>query len=282
MTVRIFALALSLVIVSGPATAGAAAIDAEQQVTLYELVLRDGSRLYGTIERENATEVVFKTQAGPIVTAMRLDIETLRQVVGSLADGEFMPPDPNATRLFFAPTGRSLARGEVYLGVYEFVMPFVQVGLTDRLSVGAGTPLIFGFDESNRPFWVTPKMQILKRSSTDVSVGLFHIFDPEGDGGGVAYAVGTSGNARGSITLGGGVAYNQNRAMSGVVMIGAERQVRRNLKVITENYGWRGNGVVSAGVRFFGERLSADLALAVPLGVDEFFAFPVVNFVYHF
>jgi hypothetical protein len=282
MTVRIFALALSLVIVSGPATAGAAAIDAEQQVTLYELVLRDGSRLYGTIERENATEVVFKTQAGPIVTAMRVDIETLRQVVGSLADGEFMPPDPNATRLFFAPTGRSLARGEVYLGVYEFVMPFVQVGLTDRLSVGAGTPLIFGFDESNRPFWVTPKMQILKRSSTEVSVGLFHIFDPEGDGGGVAYAVGTSGNARGSITLGGGVAYNQDTAMSGVVLIGAERQVRRNLKVITENYGWRGNGVVSAGVRFFGERLSADLALAVPLGVDEFFAFPVVNFVYHF
>jgi hypothetical protein len=268
--------------VSAPATAGAAAVDAEQQVTLYELVLRDGSRLYGTIERENATEVVFKTQAGPTVTAMRVDIETLRQVVGSLADGEFMPPDPNATRLFFAPTGRSLARGDVYLGVYEFVMPFVQVGLTDRLSVGAGTPLVFGFDESNRPFWVTPKMQILKRSSTEVSVGVFHIFDPEGDGGGVAYAVGTSGNARGSFTLGGGVAYNQNKAMSGVVMIGAERQVRRNLKVITENYGWRGNGVVSAGVRFFGERLSADLALAVPLGVDEFFAFPVVNFVYHF
>jgi hypothetical protein len=282
MTVRIFVFALSLMVVPGPASAGSAAVHEEQQITLYELVLRDGSRLYGMIERENATEVVFKTQAGPTVTALRADIETLRQVVGSLADGEFMPPDPNATRLFFAPTGRSLPRGEVYLGVYEFVMPFVQVGLTNRLSVGAGTPLVFGFDESNRPFWITPKLQILKRSSTDVSVGVFHIFDPEGDGGGVAYAVSTSGNTRGSFTLGGGVAYNQNKARSGVVMIGAERQVRRNLKVITENYGWRGSGIASAGVRFFGERLSADLALAVPLGVDEFFAFPVVNFVYHF
>ena len=36
---------------------------AEQQVTLYELVLRDGSRLYGTIERKRRTKVVFRTQA---------------------------------------------------------------------------------------------------------------------------------------------------------------------------------------------------------------------------
>jgi hypothetical protein len=40
--------------------------------------------------------------------------------------------------------------------------------------------------------------------------------------------------------------------------------------------------VVSPGLRFFGERISADLALAVPIGADEFFAFPVINFVYVF
>lgn len=38
----------------------------------------------------------------------------------------------------------------------------------------------------------------------------------------------------------------------------------------------------TGGVRFFGERLSADLGLAVPLGAGELFAFPVVNFVYVF
>jgi hypothetical protein len=268
-----------------PAESFARALDpatVEQQVTLYELVLRDGSRLYGTVEREDANEVVFRTQAGAIVTAKRADIETLEKVTGTLADGEFMPPDPNATRLFFAPTGRSLPRGQVYLGVYEFVMPFVQVGVTDRFSVGGGTPLVFGMDEGERPFWITPKLQILKTSSTDVAVGVFHVFNAGGDGGGVAYAVSTSGSARGSFTIGGGVAYGEDNSRAGVIMIGAERQVRRNLKVITENYGWRGNGVASAGVRFFGERLSADLALGIPLGTDEFFAFPIVNFVYRF
>ena len=66
-------------------------------------------------------------------------------------------------------------------------------------------------------------------------------------------------------------------------MIGGERQVRRNLKLITENYVWKdGNGVASAGVRFFGDRLSADLALGIPIGTDTFLAFPVLNFVYAF
>lgn len=254
----------------------------EQQVTLYELVLRDGSRLYGTIEREDTNEVVFRTQAGATVTAKRADIETLAKVTGTLADGEFMPPDPNATRLFFAPTGRSLPRGQTYLGVYEFLMPFVQVGVTDRLSVGGGTPLLFGLDDDDRPFWITPKLQILRTSSTDVAVGVFHVFNMGGDSGGVAYAVSTSGNAGGSFTIGGGVAYGEGGTRSGVIMVGAERQVRRNLKVITENYGWRGSGVASVGVRFFGERLSADLALGLPLGADEFYAFPIVNFVYRF
>ena len=39
-----------------------------------------------------------------------------------------------------------------------------------------------------------------------------------------------------------------------------------------------GSGVASAGIRFFGERLSADLALWTPIGADDFFVLPVVNF----
>lgn len=255
----------------------------KQQITLYEVVLRDGSRVYGMIEREDQSEIVIKTQTGAIVTAQRSDIETVKEVTGTLVHGEFMPPDPNSTRLFFAPTGRSLRRGQAYLGVYEFLMPFVQVGVTDRFSIGGGTPLVFGFDEGERPFWITPKIQILTTSSTDVAVGVMHVFNGGGDGGGVAYAVGTTGSTRGSLTIGGGLAYGNDGGRAGLVMVGGERQIRRNLKVMTENYVWKGgNGVLSAGVRFFGERLSADLALGFPVGADEFFALPIVNFVYRF
>lgn len=275
---------LTLATLPGGAYAGTATPGAlEQQVTLYELVLRDGSRMYGTIDREDPEEVVFKTQAGAVVTAQRSEIATLTKVTGTILGGEFMPPDPNATRLFFAPTGRSLSRGQTYLGVYEFIMPFVQVGVTDRFSIGGGTPLFFGLDEGERPFWITPKLQVLHTASTDVAVGVLHAFNAGGDGGGVAYAVTTSGSARGSFTIGGGVAYGTDGGRAGLVMVGGERQVRRNLKVMSENYVWKnGNGVASAGVRFFGQRLSADLALGIPIGADEFIAFPIVNFVYVF
>ena len=54
-----------------------------------------------------------------------------------------MPPDPTDTRLLLGPTGRSLRSGAGYAGVYGFVFPIVQVGITDRISVGGGLPLLF-------------------------------------------------------------------------------------------------------------------------------------------
>ena len=254
-----------------------------QPIVLHELVLKDGSRAYGSVESETETEVVFKTQTGAVLTARRTDIRSLRRISGSLIDGEFQPGDPNATRLFFAPTGRSLQKGQTYLGIYEFVMPFVQVGITDRFSIGGGTPLIFGIEDWERPFWVTPKVQLLDTGRTQVAAGVLHAFDSDGDGGGIAYTVFTRGDDAKALTAGVGLAYATNGGTSPVFMIGGEGRVRRNMKAITENYIWKdGHGIVSAGVRFFGEKLSADLALAVPIGADEFFAFPVVNFVYVF
>lgn len=252
-------------------------------VTLQELVLSDGSRLYGAVEREDDTEVLFRTHAGTLVTARRTDIRSLRTVSGSLDQGEFQRADPNASRLIFGPTGNTLGKGQVYIGVYEFLMPFVQVGITDRISIGGGTPLIFGFDDWERPFWLTPKLQVYKGNAASFSVGALHAFDSDGDGGGIGYGVGTFGGDVGSITIGAGAAYTGSGVEGAVLMVGGERRLHRSVKLVTENYLWTGgNGVASAGFRFFGERLSADLALAMPIDSDEFFVFPVVNFIYVF
>jgi hypothetical protein len=275
LSVCVFLLQPGRALAQTPAAAGT--------VTRCELVLRDGSRLFGIVVSEDESEVVFQTEGGATVTAKREEITSLKRMTGLVVDGEFLPPDPNATRLFFGPTGRSLEKGQAYFGVYEFVMPFVQVGVTDRLSIGGGTPLVFGLDEGDRPFWVTPKLQVLNRSRTQVAVGAFHVFNSHGDGGGVGYVVGTHGDSSASFTAGAGLVYGTGGGRSGVVMIGGERQVRRSLKLVTENYvGKDGNGIASAGIRFFGDRLSADLAIAVPIGADSLFAFPMINFVYLF
>ena len=109
-----------------------------------ELVLKDGTRAYGRVVRVADDVLTFRTASGAAIEVSTADVVALRPVVGEMRHGEFWRADPNATRLFFAPTGRALRKGEGYFGVYEIVLPFVQAGITDRISSGAGTPLIFG------------------------------------------------------------------------------------------------------------------------------------------
>jgi hypothetical protein len=286
MTLKALATAALLFAFLAPAPVAAAqtlqAPPPSGRTELHELVLRDGSRVFGTVERETDTEVVFRTHSGATVTARRQDIVSLKPVKGRIERGEFLRTDVHRSRLFFAPTGRSLDKGQVSVGVFEFLAPFVQVGVTDRFSIGGGTPLVFGIDEDFRPFWFTPKFQVYDSEKAQAAVGVLQILNTSGDNGGIAYGVGTFGDSDNALTVGAGLAYSGDER-GGVVMVGGEGRVRNNLKLITENYVWKGgNGILSGGVRFLGERLSADLALAFPIGMDDFIAFPVVNFVYVF
>lgn len=259
------------------------AAEPRTRVALEEVVLRDGSRLYGKVEERTDTDLAFRTWAGVPVRIPLADVVSVRRVDGWVGRGEFWRADPNRTRLFFAPTGRSLRQKEVSFGVYEFFMPFVQVGVTDRLSVGGGTPLVFGLSEGDRPFWVTPKLQVFASERAHVAIGTMHVFTPNDEGGGIAYVTGTLDRREGSVTAGYGRIYTGFDGGGHVVMVGGEAQVARNIKLLTENYMWKSDsGLLSGGLRFFGERLSADIGLVIPVGTRELFAFPVVNFVYVF
>ena len=249
--------------------------------TVHELVLNDGSRVYGEVQEETNGEVVFKTTTGATLRTPRNRIVSLKPVVGRTIKGEFRREDPNDTRLLFGPTGRAVPRGEVYLGVYEAMVPFVQVGVTNRFSIGGGTPLIFQIDSADRMYWVTPKLQVYSNGVTHAAVGMFHGFLGD-DSAGIAYGVVTRERPGGSFTVGAGMGYNSDGGRGGVVMVGGEAPARRNIKLITENYLWRSTAITSGGCRFFGEHLSADLAVAIAFTDDGPFAFPVVNFVYRF
>jgi hypothetical protein len=265
-------------------TTGASASPRDQPAsrqTVYELVLNDGTRAYGRIENESDTDVVFRTTSGDAVSASKKRIVSLRPVLGRVVRGEFRREDPNGTRLAFGPTARAVPRGEAYLGVYQGIAPFVQVGVTDRFSIGGGTPLVFSFTDWDRPYWITPKLQVYSGQSTTAAVGLFHGFAGD-ENAGIAYGVITKENPGGAFTLGAGLGYNSDGGTSAVAMVGGELPARRNIKWITENYAFKGALVTSGGVRFFGERLAADLVIAVAFVDQGTFAFPVVNFVYRF
>ncbi len=289
MRARWLAWVVAFVSLAAPALAQENSRDGREQTTMempapgrtQELTLRDGSRLFGRVIAIESDRITFQTVAGAEVFVRRADIANLKLAEGTVVHEEFIPADPNATRLLFGPTARSLKRGEGYVGVYEFAIPFVQVGLTDRISIGAGTPLLFG-GRGKRPFWFTPKVQVYGGRQAKVAVGLLHLTAGAGENVGIAYGVATLGTADSAVSIGMGYAYATGEGASPVAMIGAERRLHRRVKFVTENYVWRNAGLVTGGLRFIGDRLSADLGLVVPLGAGELLAFPVMNFVWAF
>ena len=284
---------LALLLVSAPAAISAAGSPAQASPPTVavtppgvtdELVLRDGTRAYGRVEAITGGVVTFKTTAGAAIQVQVAEVVSVRPADGRVIDGEFRRADPNPTRLFFGPTARSLKQGAGYVGVYEILLPFVQIGVTDRISFGAGTPLIFG-EGSAHPFWITPKVQVYSGASAQVSVGVMHFLNV-GDGNlGIAYAVATKGSTDSAVTGGVGYAYDRtydSKNGAPVVMIGGEHRISRGVKVLTENYIFSGGGIVTGGVRWMGERFSADFAMVVPTDGSETIAFPLVNVVYSF
>lgn len=252
--------------------------------TIQELLIDDGTRAFGRVETIEVDRFTFRTVSGVLMHVEVARVRSLGPVAGRLSGREFWPEDSNPTRLFFAPTGRTLKRGESYVGVYEVLLPFFQYGITDRITIGGGTPLVFG-GGGDTPFWITPKVQLFKAKSTEASVGVLHFFNVGDLNLGIAYGVVTQGNTDSAVTVGVGYAYARDEGGDGgapVVMVGGEHRLTRRIKLVTENYAFEGGGIASAGVRFLGERLSVDLGLVSPLGIDEFVAFPVINFVFKF
>ena len=283
----IFALlALSAALAHTPAPVSAQ-VPAEFVVsdTVYEVQLADGSTIFGRVVSVNGDNVTLETQAGVRVQVTRSQIRSMRPR-GRIQGGEVWTEDPHATRLFFAPTGRSLARGEAYFGVYELFFPFLTYGVTDNLVLTGGTPVIPGVIGEFAYFG--PKLRIIDATRTQVSAGVFAgLF--EGGTAGIAYGVGTWGSRDNAVTAGAGWAFWAGGGESGaskdpLMMLGGEARIGQRTKLISENYFVLGEsiGVISGGIRFWDGRLSADAGLAGLVGVEAACCLPVVNFVYSF
>ena len=99
--------------------------------------------------------------------------------------------------------------------------------------------------------------------------------------GSTLYGVLTRGTSDRAVSLGVGVAYDDDGFLDEpIVMLGAEFRVSRTIKLITENYFIPDVGLITFGPRFFGERPSADLGIGLFVEDSDVFTVPIVNFVY--
>jgi hypothetical protein len=259
--------------------------------SLYTIRLSDGSVLYGRVTEQSAEGLTLETQSGATVRLRRDQIVSMELVRGRLVNGEVWGEDPHATRLFFGPTARAVPKGEGYLGVYELFFPFVTYGVTDRFTISGGTPVVP--EAIGRVFYLAPKYEVLRTPTASAAVGVLALFatgQEEFGSAGLLYGVGTFGGPDRALTVGATVPFIAADGESEigdqpVVMIGGESRLSRRMKFISENYFMPGESgaLLSGGVRFFGERLSADFGIGAAFGDgDNACCLPLVNFVYSF
>lgn len=191
----------------------------------------------------------------------------------SAQDAPDAPAGPDS-RLFIGATAHSVPAGHGYFSVHEFSLLSIQIGVTDRFSVGAGTPWMI----PGKVMWFSPKYEVYRSPALSVAAGMVHVAIPGEGGLNVTYGVTTTGGAARSVTAGVGVATplfdDSVRSHAIVGMIGGERRISERVSVVTENYVLRGVALVSVGVRRTRGDVSYDLGLMMPIIPNGFGAAP--------
>ena len=255
--------------------------------------LRDGSTIVGRVIDVGADTIRFAASAGTLSIA-RADIVELRDVAkASLRNGEVWPVSPNATRLLFAPTGRMLGKGEGYFNDTYLFLLSAHGGVTSRFTLGGGLSVLPLDEFTDNALYIMPKVGVVASPKFNLAVGGLAgvvgglVDDDESASFGVVYAVGTAGSPDASVSFGTGLAYAGGTfADHPVAMLGAETRLGRRVSFVTENYlipSEDVSSIISYGLRFFGEKLSADLAFWNAPGEDMIFpGIPYVSFTVKF
>jgi hypothetical protein len=271
-----------------------------------------GATVIGRIVEIDSLKVDFVTDMGKLAIAIS-DISSIQEIPEKdLKDGKYWFPNPNATRLFFAPTGRMQAKGHGYFADYYVIAPMAAYGITDWLGIGGGFSFVPFIQIYKQALYLMPRVGFIQGDRFAWCGGVLGVKLPsfEDDyviGAGIAYTTATYGTLDASVTAGTGYGFTVESERDSVTgewafeysgmdlpmfMIGGEWRCARRVSLVSEN--WiipdieEGLPILfSYGARLFGEQISVDLGFIVPLPAIEedipiFPGIPYVDFVYNF
>ena len=256
------------------------------------ITTQDGSRSFGRIVSHDGESIRFATEMGELIIPLQRinSIEVVPET--SLREGSYWFPNPNVSRLYFAPTGRMLPKGEGYFADYYFFFPTVVYGFTDRFTFGGGFSLLPGVGLDEQLWYVTPKFGLVSQPKFNAAIGVLAAGIPaladEEDAPslfGVLYAVGTIGKPDKSMTFGLGYGFADDElADRPMVTVGGEYRAWRRIAFVSENWWMPGVDFpfISYGLRFFGEKLSVDFAFLNYLEDPIFPGIPYIDFTVNF
>ncbi len=173
-------------------------------------------------------------------------------------------PDGNTSKIFLAPTARSLPEDKGYINLAEIVFPNFGYGFTDEFMIRGGfTPFTVS---GHILYFGLAQLQVAEYGDLTISGGIL-LTDLTGSNRNwenaiYGYGIISYGNDVAAIHTGFGGGYSGKReSSSAVFMLGGEWKFARTTKLISENWlvSETGSGAFSLGLRIFGRDLIGEL-----------------------
>lgn len=259
--------------------------------------LKDGTTLRGQVLSTHNNQIRLRTDNFGELTLDMANVAEISEADGFTRNGQFWFRNPFYTNYFASPTALTLRKGEAQFQNSYIFINTVSVGVTDRFTLGGGTILLPGLETTT--ILLTPKVSFNRNRPVKFAVGTLSAlsfvrrsrYSPYGGSrdvtetelSGMLYGSVTFGNEEKNGTLSAGWAYGNGEITRTPVFSGSYFvRFARKAAFITENWLIPSDndfvgGILSAGVRLFGDRIGGDLGLWVPVGAGNdsfFFAVP--------
>lgn len=202
--------------------------------------------------------------------------------------------NPNATRYFLGPSAIPLKKGE---GYYQNVMVgfnSVNYGITDHISVTAGTEMftlaagmfnggiVNGFANLKVGAEVADKLYI---GGGILTGGFFHLGEKTGDGASLGYGIVTYGTERTNMSFSAALGrVNKRWAENPVFVLSGMHQINNKIGVVTESWILKRSQdfystttlAMSGGIRLLANNVSVDLGM-IAIGNKNSFEDPALE-----
>lgn len=275
---KINGLILLLFLVGGFTSGQAKQVDRSKLVvadsTFEQMVKKnDGSIYVGRIIEVTKDSVLFKTAEAEFSIAIN-EIKDIEKI--TVGERGYHYPDKNKDKLFFAPTGRTLKKGEGYFIDTYIFFPGISYGLTDRITIGGGFSLFPGLDMNEQVYYFMPKIGLIQNKNYSLAISSFIFqFPDEVPPVGFIFGMNTYEIENVSLTAGLGYGfYDHELADKPAVILGADWRFSRKFAFLTEN--WivpdEEGEIISYGIRIINDHVNTDLGFANTFGDD--FIFP--------
>jgi hypothetical protein len=278
--------------------ASAPAQDAAPAPPTVSVSLQDGTVFVGTIVEEDTSYLTLRTTAGIEARIPRSSVVSITPA--SPAAGRFQRHDPHDSRLMFAPTARPLRKGDGYFSDHYVLFPGVTYGITNALSVAGGVSVVPAVALDDQVFFASARLAHQVSDRVALSAGALYAAGAD-EAGAILFALGTFGRPERSLTLGLGFGGTRNEGYypdyrqrfewrdAPIVMVGGNVQLSNNVALVSENWLLLGKDFelskqpFGLSVRFFGERISADVGIVLVGEVlKEGLPVPWLSVSYHF